>query len=87
MVSMEPPRLTKEDRAKMKQWLDNWSRVGPILDQERWNRLLAMSDEEVDREMFLVLALWQPDWEGDDADEILRHQAVFRKRRISDLHG
>ena len=29
------PPLTPDERAQMKQWLDNWARVGPILEEER----------------------------------------------------
>jgi hypothetical protein len=30
----------------MKRWVEQWARVGPILEQERWDSLAAMTDEE-----------------------------------------
>ena len=73
--------LDAESRAQMKQWLENWKRVGPILEAERWARLAAMTDEEAQRESFLLLELWQPDWHGDDGEELLLHQRVFARAR------
>jgi hypothetical protein len=73
--------LDAESRAQMKQWLDNWKVVGPILEAERWARLAAMTDEEAQRASLLVLELWQPDWHGDDGEELLLHQRVFARGR------
>jgi hypothetical protein len=73
--------LTPEERAATKKWLDIWAETGPLLDAERWNRLLSMSDQEVDRDVLLVLDLWQPDWTADEGDELVRHQAVFARAR------
>jgi len=74
-------RLTPEERAQMKQWLENWKRVGPILEQERWDRLAAMSEEEAQLASWRVLELWQADWHGDDGEELLLHQRVFARAR------
>jgi hypothetical protein len=63
----------------MKQWLDNWARVGPILEEERWGRLATMSPEEAQLASRRVLELWQPDWHGDDGEELLLHQRVFAR--------
>jgi len=73
--------LDAEGRAQMKQWLDNWKRVGPILDAERWARLAAMTDEEARHAALLVFDLWQPDWPTDDGEELLLHQRVFARRK------
>jgi hypothetical protein len=73
--------LNVEERAQMKQWLDNWKRTGPILEAERWARLRAMTDEQAQRSSQLVLELWQPDWHGDDGEELLLHQRVFSRAR------
>lgn len=67
----------------MKRWLDNWRRVGPILEAERWARLGAMTDEEAQRATQDVLDLWQPDWVGDAGEELLLHQRVFARARHS----
>jgi len=73
--------LDAESRADAKRWLENWKRVGPILEAERWERLAAMTDEEAQRSSRLVLELWQPDWHGDDGEELLLHQRVFARAR------
>ena len=73
--------LDAEGRALAKRWLDNWKRVGPILEAERWGRLAAMTDEEAQRASRRVLELWQPDWHGDDGEGLLLHQRVFARAR------
>ena len=75
------PLLDAEGRAQMKRWLENWKVVGPILEKERWDRVKAMTDEEAQRASWLVLELWQPDWHGDDGEELLLHQRVFVRAR------
>ncbi|MPZ18519.1 MAG: hypothetical protein GEV06_11480 [Luteitalea sp.] len=65
----------------MKRWLDNWKRVGPILEAERWEHLATMTDEEAQRVSGYVLDLWRPDWEGDQGEELLLHQRVFTRAR------
>ena len=70
-----------EARAQMRRWLDNWKRVGPILDAARWDRLRAMTDEEAQQASRRVLELWQPDWRGDDGEELVLHQRLFARAR------
>ena len=41
----EPP-LDAETHAQMKQWLDNWKRVGPLLEAERLEKLRRLDDTE-----------------------------------------
>jgi hypothetical protein len=36
-----PAALDAEGRALMKRWLQNWKRIGPILEAERWTRVRA----------------------------------------------
>jgi hypothetical protein len=67
----------------MKEWLQNWARVGPLLEQERWERLANMTPEEAQRVVANVLDLWQPHWRGDDGEELLLHQKVFARARRS----
>lgn len=67
--------------SRMKQWIDNWRRVGSILDDERWARLAAMTPEEAQRTTRDLLDLWQPDWPSDDGEELLLHQQVFARGR------
>lgn len=70
-----------DDRAEMKRWVDNWARVGPILEEERWRRVAAMSDDDRQRASQLVLDLWQPGWHGDDGEALLIQQRVFARAR------
>jgi hypothetical protein len=74
-----PSELDAESRAQMKQWLDNWKVVGPILDAERWDRVKAMTDAEACRAALWLLDLWRPDWPTDDGQELLLHQRVFAR--------
>ena len=75
------PLLDAEGRAQAKRWLENWKTLGPILEAERWARLAAMTDEQAQLASRRVLELWQPDWHGDDGEEILLHQRVFARAR------
>ena len=78
---MTPAAQTETARAQMKQWLENWSRVGPMLDAERWERLRALTTEEAQEVTRRVLELWQSDWKSDDGEELLLHQRVFARSR------
>ena len=80
-MNMTPPAQTEAARAQMKQWLENWSRVGPMLDAERWERLRMLTTEEAQEVTRRVLELWQPDWKSDDGEELLLHQRVFARSR------
>jgi hypothetical protein len=68
-----------ESRARMKQWLDTWARVGPILEAERRERLAAMTDEEAQAASQRVLELWQPEWHGDNGEGLLLLQRVIAR--------
>ncbi len=80
-MASDKPGPDADTRAQHKQWLENWRRVGPILEAERWERLRTMTDEEAQRATQWVLELWQPDWVGDDGEELLLHQRVFARAR------
>jgi hypothetical protein len=76
------PLLDADGREQMKRWLENWQRVGPLLEAERWARLAAMSLDEAQRASRRVLQLWRPDWHGDDGEALLLlHRAFARARR------
>jgi len=76
-----PPELDDESRAQMKRWLENWKRVGPILEAERWERVKAMTDADAAQEAIWLFDLWQPDWPTDEGDELLLHQRLFARAR------
>ena len=69
------------DRTATKQWLDNWRRVGPMLEDERWERLAAMTTEEAQLETWNLLELWQARWPSDDGEGLLLQQRVFARGR------
>jgi hypothetical protein len=70
----------------MKRWLENWKRLGPILEAERWERLENRSVEEAQQASRWLFELWQPGWVGDDGEGLLLHQRVFAKARGAE-HG
>ena len=76
-----PPLLDAEGRAQAKRWLENWKRVGPILEQERWDRVKALTDADAARDAIRLFDLWQPDWPTDDGEGLLLHQRVFARTR------
>lgn len=67
----------------MRQWLDNWARVGPLLERERWDRLATMTEEEARRATEHALDLWQPGWSTDDGEGLLLQQRVFARARAN----
>jgi hypothetical protein len=79
-VSDDQSPPDSDARAQNKRWLDNWRRVGPILEAERWERLRSMTDEEAQTAKRQLLELWQPDRPTDDGEELLLHQRVFARR-------
>jgi hypothetical protein len=79
----DPTPLDDDGRAAMKRWLENWRRVGPILERERWERLAAMTAEDNQRVSEQLLDLWRPEWRSDEGEELLLHQRVFARARMS----
>lgn len=73
--------LSPEERQQMKRWLDNWKRVGPILEAERWERVASLTDEETQIATQQLLELWQPHWPTDDGEGLLLQQRVFARGR------
>lgn len=76
-----PPPLDGEGRALARRWLDNWKRVGPILERERWDRVKMLTDEEAARDALQLFDLWRPEWPTDEGEELLLHQRVFSRGR------
>jgi hypothetical protein len=81
MASGTPITPDANIRAEMKRWLENWKRTGPILEAEGWARLEALTDATAQQVSTDLLELWQPDWRGDDGEELLLHQRVFARAR------
>lgn len=62
--------LDEREREQMRRWLENWRLAGPLLEQERTERIRALSDTDAAR---MALDLWhfaQPD-RGDDGEGLL----------------
>ena len=80
-----PPRTDRsfdgDSRAQTKRWLENWNYVGPILEQERWDSVKALTDADAARDAMRLFDLWQPDWPTDNGEELLLHQRVFARWR------
>lgn len=77
----DPPLLDAAGRAQAKRWLDNWKRVAPTLERERWDRVKALSDEEGARDALQLFDLWCAEWPTDEGEELLLHQRVFARGR------
>ena len=73
-----------EAKAEMRQWVDRWKVVGPILEAERWARLRATSEDDLRRQSLDLLALWQPGVAGDDGEAIVLQQRAFALLRGRD---
>ena len=73
--------LDADDRARMKDWLENWKRVGPILERERWDRVNALTDADASQNAAWLFDLWQPDWPTDEGEGLLLHQRIFARAR------
>lgn len=73
--------MTDEERAQARRWLETWARVGPILEEERWARLHAMTPEELQNATRQVWELWQRDWPTDDGEGLLSIQRVLARLR------
>jgi hypothetical protein len=77
MGTSQPLPLTDVEKARMRQWLENWHRVGPLLEQERRQRVAALTDDEAWRESQGLLQGWEPAMTGDAGEGLRLHQAVF----------
>lgn len=73
------PAARRRGRAQTKPWLENWKVIGPVLEQERWDRVKALTDAV--RDALRLFDLWQPDWPSDESEELLLHQRVFAPAR------
>jgi hypothetical protein len=65
----------------MRRWLENWQRLGPLLDAERWERVAALTDDAAWAESVRLLQMWDPSMTGDDGEELTLHQRVFARCR------
>jgi hypothetical protein len=80
-MSNDVPPFDADMRAQMKHWLDDWKRLGPMLEQERWDHVVALTDAEAQQAAVRLFALWRPDWPTDNGEGLLLHQRVFARAR------
>lgn len=73
--------LSERERVQMRQWLENWRRVAPLLEQERVERVRALTDDEAWLESQALFELWEPTMTGDAGEGLLLQQAVFAQWR------
>ena len=81
MARTPPLEIGPRDRDRMRAWLDNWERVGPILERDRWDALRAMTEDEACAAARQLFELWRPDWPSDEGESLLLHQRVFARGR------
>jgi hypothetical protein len=58
------PQMSDRHRDPHQQWLYTWQRVGPVLEQQRWDRLALASDDELRLQTLGLHDLWQPELPG-----------------------
>lgn len=71
------PLFIPIDRDATRQWLDRWRIAGPLLDQERWDRLARATDAELSQQALDLARVWNPDLPGDDGEALLCQQRLF----------
>jgi hypothetical protein len=69
--------LPDDEKACMRRWVENWRHVGPMLDDERRQRLAALTDEGAWLESQGLLQSWEPTMTGDAGEGLRLQQAVF----------
>jgi hypothetical protein len=74
-----------DEKAEMRRWVESWKVVGPLLEADRWARLLACSDAELRRQSKDLLSLWRPGIAGDDGEAILLQQRTFARSGVRKL--
>lgn len=72
-----PAVLTDDEKTRMRRWLENWRRVGPLLEDERRQRVAALTDDGAWRESQGLLQGWEPGMTGDAGEGLRLQQAVF----------
>jgi hypothetical protein len=73
--------LDDSEREQMRRWLENWARVGPILEAERRTRVAGLTDDQAWEESQALFQSWQPDMVGDTGEGLQLQQDVFARCR------
>ncbi len=81
---VRPTDLSRDDvKAGLKRWIDTWRVTGPLLEQERAERLARMTPQELQEATRSLLDLWRPEWTVDEGQGLLLHQLVFGLARTT----
>ena len=81
-MKRSPHRVLNDDeREQIRRWLENWARVGPILEAERRARVAGLSDDQAWEESQALFRCWQPDMVGDGGEGLQLQQDVFVRCR------
>lgn len=78
MPDSKPRVLTEEEREQTRRWLDNWRRVGPLLEAERMADVRALTDAEAADIACELWRLARPD-AGDDGEGLLPMTRALQK--------
>ena len=65
----------------MRRWLETWREGGAVLEQERWQRVRALTDDEAWEEAQGLFEMWEPDMSGDAGEGLILQQNVFVRAR------
>jgi hypothetical protein len=73
------PPFDEKARAGMKRWVDNWKRVGPLLEARRTADLRRLTEGEAARIATELLWVGQPAGQGDSAAGLVAMREALRK--------
>lgn len=79
MSSPTPRPLTDDERAQGRRWLENWREIDGVLEQERSDRLAALTDDAAWNESQGLLRAWEADMPGDGGEGLLLQQRLLSK--------
>lgn len=71
--------LTEKEREQTREWLDNWRRLGPLLEAERMAGLRRLTGTDAARIAFDLWRLARPGG-GDDAEGLLPMKRALRRQ-------
>ncbi len=72
--------LTEDERAQGRRWLENWREIDVLLEQERHDRLAALTDDAAWIESQGLLLAWEAGMPGDAGEGLLLQQGILSKR-------
>jgi hypothetical protein len=67
----------------MRRWLGTWRDASVLLEEERWQRVRALTDDQAWDEAQGLFEMWEPDMHGDAGEGLILHQIVFARAQRS----